>query len=509
MSVGNPKNHKYYVGHKITCNYPNGGNILVYKNADSEGMKGSEPILKSDKSYKSPRGIIVGFDPGLTVGIAILNLKGQLISIASFKEIRRSDIVSHIIGYGSAVLVATDVYPPPKTVRKLASILNSKIWSPYRNMTVESKIEIVDSFVNRGKNLLFPQNAHERDALAAALKTYRDHLNKFRQIERRAVKLGLSENNIENVKMMVIKGKSISNALKELSENNNDLNTDTDNSDDYGKILQDKSSVVKSNLDISDETSTQYDNEAECERLRHEEELVSKLRNKLNSQKRYASNLKEKNQILEEEIKNYRSEVSKLQRNIDKLRKDYSKKILEKKEFASKIAMINRLQEKYNKEKALRLELEMQLSSNNELDEISEGFLAVKIIESFTREGIREATDLRKIMGEDVILLKSSEGGGSNTAAMICDLGVKAVITMDKISDPAEDIFINNMIPLIPIETIKIIYSNELAFINSSDLDTKIEEWNEKTNNLKNTEDKNNLIKLVDEYRAHRRRSIK
>ena len=90
-------------------------------------MKGSELFLKSDKSNKSARDIIVGFDPGLTVGIAILNLKGQLISLASFKEIRRSEIISFIIGYGSTVLVATDVYSPPKTVRKLASTLNSKI----------------------------------------------------------------------------------------------------------------------------------------------------------------------------------------------------------------------------------------------------------------------------------------------------------------------------------------------------------------------------------------------
>jgi predicted RNase H-like nuclease (RuvC/YqgF family) len=33
-----------------------------------------------------------------------------------------------------------------------------------------------------------PQNAHERDALAAAVKTYRDHINKFHQIEKRAEK---------------------------------------------------------------------------------------------------------------------------------------------------------------------------------------------------------------------------------------------------------------------------------------------------------------------------------
>ena len=66
-------------------------------------MKGSD-LLKTERIHKSHRPIIVGFDPGLTVGIAILDLKGNLISLESFKEIRRSEIVSHIIDYGITVL---------------------------------------------------------------------------------------------------------------------------------------------------------------------------------------------------------------------------------------------------------------------------------------------------------------------------------------------------------------------------------------------------------------------
>jgi predicted RNase H-like nuclease (RuvC/YqgF family) len=496
-----------------TCvNTQNGGNILVYKNADSEGIKGSELFLKSYKSNKSPKSIIVGFDPGLTVGIAILNLKGQLISIASFKEIRRSDIISHIIGYGSTILVATDVYPPPKTVRKLASTLNSKIWSPYKNMTVESKIEIVDSFLNDGKSLLIPQNAHERDALAAAVKTYRDHLNKFRQIERRAEKLDLPDDIVENVKIMVINGKSITNAIKELTENKTAITGIDSNNIEDEKISQDKSGLINnsSKINSSNIPTTLHKREdlteEELEWLHREEATITKLKNKLISQKRYSANLKEKNKILKNDVKSYKTEVSKLQKKIDKLRKDYSKKILEKKEFTSKIAMIKRLQEKYNKEKALRLDLEMQLSSNNEMADISDDYVPVKIIELFTREGIREASEFRKIMNDDVVLLKSSEGGGSNTASMICDMGVSAVITVDKISDPAENIFIKNMIPIIPIDSVKINYSDEIAYINSEELNKEIKSWKEKINIQKKTENNKKLINLVDEYRAQRKR---
>ncbi len=82
--------------------------------------------------------------------------------------------------------------------------------------------------------------------------------------------------------------------------------------------------------------------------------------------------------------------------------------------------------------------------------ELSENAVPVKIIESFTKEGIKEACDKWKIKKDDIVLLKNSEGGGSQTASMIIKLGVKAVITMDKISDPAENIFEENMIPLDP-----------------------------------------------------------
>jgi uncharacterized protein len=488
-------------------------------------MKGVDILLRTKSPNNSHRGIIVGLDPGLTVGIAILNLRGELISLASFKEIRRSEIVSHIIRYGSTVLVATDVYPHPKTVKKIASILNSKIWAPYKNMSVESKIDIVDSYLNGiegDKSFLeIPQNAHERDALAAAVKTYNDHLNKFRQIEKRAEKANISPELIDYVKIMVINGKSISNTIKQVSE---DIYNDTNNSESLSKLKNSDSSIrheselnkdnrrikgidetsihkdVKDGINIEDSTEKSISNDA----------IISRLRNKLNSQKRFIDNLKHKNSNLENQLSHKKVEISKFQSKLDKLHNEYSKKILEKKEFESKIAIIKRLQEKLSEEKALRLELEQKIRYNSEMNtlKLSDNVLPVKIIESFTKDGIKEAVDHWKIDKNDVVLLKNSEGGGSNTAAMISEIGVKAVLTMEKISDPAERIFLNHMIPLIPAENVEINFMKEFAIINSETLNVEIEKWNDQTLNQKNNEDKEKLINLVEEYRAHRRRLL-
>jgi predicted RNase H-like nuclease (RuvC/YqgF family) len=498
-----PTNHKYYVTNIYSCNYPNGGNILVYKNTGSEGIKESNLIFKTQKSSRTTKGIIVGYDPGLTVGIAILNLNGELISLDSFKEIRRSEIISHIIGYGNTVLVATDVYPAPKTVRKIATTLNSKIWSPYKNMSVESKIEIVDSFTATGNSLNVPQNAHERDSLAAALKTYKDHLNKFRQIEKRAEELSLTQDMVDNVKILVINGKSISNSLREVSQQN--VDTGYIGNLNHKSRGSSKSSHDEDVLKLKNSTK---DPETHNREMSPEELTISRLKTKLNSQKRYITELKEKNQELEDEVKFHRTEVSKLQSKMDKLRNEYSKKILEKREFASKISMIKRLQNKYSQEKSKRLELEKQLDPNFGLETIGEDAVQLKIINFFTREGIRESSLLMKISKGDIVLLENSEGGGSNTATILCEMGVKAVITRDKISDPAENVFKNCMIPVIPEDSIRIKRIADLTYVESEDIGEQINVWMEKTRKQQKTEDKNKLISLVDEYRAQRRREL-
>ncbi|HEX7468246.1 MAG TPA: DUF460 domain-containing protein [Methanobacterium sp.] len=478
-------------------------------------MKGSDLFLKQERTHKSHRGIIVGFDPGLTVGIAILDLNGNLISLTSFKEIRRSEIISHIIGYGRTVLVATDVYPIPKTVRKLASSLNSKIWSPYRSMSVESKIDIVDSYLQSNiidkTSFEIPQNAHERDALAAAVKTYRDHINKFQQIEKRAEKAELTDSAIDAIKEMVINGTSISNAIIKINADIIKADNTTNESDknSNSKLESDMKSqkidervnetISKGSKGIEDDENILNSNNI----------LISRLKHKLKLQQKYIDNLKHKNILLEKDVVDYKAEITELNSKIDKLHYNYTKKILQKKEVASKIAIIKRLQEKYIDEKDRRSELEQKFKSKKDIKalELSENAVPVKIIESFTKEGIKEACDKWKIKKDDVVLLENSEGGGSQTASMIIKLGVKAVITVDKISDPAENIFIENMIPLVPASIVEMTSMSEFSIVNSKDLNREIERWIEVVTKQKKKEDKKKLLKLVDEYRAQRRRS--
>ena len=137
----------------------------------------------------------------MTVGVAILDLQGHIVSVDSFKEVSRAEITKHIISFGRTVLIATDVHQPPKMVKKMATALNSRIYAPYRDLAVNAKNEMVDDYVyrdvpNRSSDtlqVLIPQNAHERDALAAAIQGTKLP-EKLEQIEKEQQNLNYPQN---------------------------------------------------------------------------------------------------------------------------------------------------------------------------------------------------------------------------------------------------------------------------------------------------------------------------
>ncbi|OEC87026.1 hypothetical protein A9507_08995 [Methanobacterium sp. A39] len=429
---------------------------------------------------------MVGFDPGLTVGIAILDLSGNVVATKSCKEMARAEVIRYIIDHGKTVLIATDVYPVPKNVRKLASTLNSKIYSPSKTFTVSSKTELVDSYLNEISSDNYPANAHERDALAAAIKTYKHYQKKLQQIERRTEKLGLTPDEVDEVKSMVIRDRPITSAIGDvlkIPEGKDDLEVQ------IGEMENDLESIDE-------------------EKLRAIEEAAKKLKQKIKSQERQMAYLKKKNKLLKKDVRHYKKKTSRLEDKIEKLHYEYSKDILRKKEISSKVSIIKGLQEKYTQEKVLREKLEENLRSMKEIRvmELSEKAVPVKIIESFTREKIKEAMDYWTIKKGDVVLLSSSEGGGSQTASMLINMGIKAAIFVDKMSHPAEEEFEKNMVPVLDANKIDLEMIDEFAVIDKDVLDNEIENWKTRVENRRNKEEKRQLLKMIDEYRAQRRR---
>ncbi|MFQ5647812.1 MAG: DUF460 domain-containing protein [Candidatus Aenigmatarchaeota archaeon] len=118
--------------------------------------------------------LIVGIDPGTTTGVALLDLKGKLALLDSHKEFSRSDLVKIVSGFGTPVIITTDVSPPPRLIEKIAASFPARLLVPRHSLQKREKLELVRQYLKERKPGRGParypwKNTHEKDALAAAL----------------------------------------------------------------------------------------------------------------------------------------------------------------------------------------------------------------------------------------------------------------------------------------------------------------------------------------------------
>ncbi len=78
------------------------------------------------------RKLIVGVDPGIVAGVAIMDLRGNILRLYSGRSLSRSALLRMVYRYGSPVIIATDVSKPSDYVRKLAAMVNSMLFAPPR-----------------------------------------------------------------------------------------------------------------------------------------------------------------------------------------------------------------------------------------------------------------------------------------------------------------------------------------------------------------------------------------
>lgn len=129
----------------------------------------------------NPQKTIVGFDPGTTVGLAILSLSGELLLLKSLRHWSRSEIILEILNSGAPVLVATDRSEAPRAVKELAQSLSLTLFTPEKEDTLENKNSIISEFAF--KTGVKVEDEHQASALYAALKAYNSFKNEFRNIE--------------------------------------------------------------------------------------------------------------------------------------------------------------------------------------------------------------------------------------------------------------------------------------------------------------------------------------
>ncbi len=345
-------------------------------------------------SKAKTQNLIVGLDPGMTVGLAIIDLKGNVLKVNSKREFSTSAIIRAISEFGKAVIVAADVKPIPGLVEKIGRTLGAVIVSPEQAETsVSEKRQRTEQYRD------FCKTSHDRDSLFAALSA----LDKISHSLQRTEKVILERypqytSSIEEIKRQVILGQSIEGVVNQLDQQYN----------------------IQETIDESLHTESK-------------EELMEKLKSRLE----IIQKKDDKIQQLQGEITFYQERLVETERKkelffekLNKLKRKQSQKIDKDRKIFEKNKEINRLKES-NKEKERKFkELNLQVSFLQRVKAIWERGDTI-LLKSLSKFVDQEIDNLEKSIGistNDVILILDPSGGGSKTADRMVAKGIRAVI---------------------------------------------------------------------------------
>ena len=244
-------------------------------------------FLQQEHERQLQRYLIVGVDPGISTGLAILDIDGAPLEIISGRGLDRSDIVSHVLAHGTPIIVATDVNPVPETVKRLAAMFNAELYVPSQSLSSDEKRQIVQEYISKYHWIAVEDN-HQRDALAAAVRAFRSIESKLRQVESYVSKLGL-EIQVDKIKVAVIKGKSTTEAVEE----------------EIAKLYEEE------------EEGEEGEREEKTEVIQEESEVEERLREEVKRLKRERQYLRERVRELEEKVSHLEFEL------------DYKSKVIE------------------------------------------------------------------------------------------------------------------------------------------------------------------------------------
>ncbi|ABP94409.1 MULTISPECIES: DUF460 domain-containing protein [Metallosphaera] len=164
-----------------------------------------------DTKRVSQRPVIVGLDPGLEVGISILDMYGNPVLLTTKRGIDRESVIELVLEKGTPALIATDVNPVPDTVKKMSAILKARLYVPERSLSVDEKQALLDEYST--KFGIHVSDPHIRDSLAAAIVAYRDVERKLRQAEGMIGRFGIDIDR-NNVFRCVVNGGTIAECIE-------------------------------------------------------------------------------------------------------------------------------------------------------------------------------------------------------------------------------------------------------------------------------------------------------
>lgn len=416
------------------------------------------------------KSVIAGIDPGTTSAVAVLDLEGNLCEVFSARSFSHSDAISSLTKYSEVAIVASDVSPAPKFVERVASSLSAVLFVPIHSLSVEEKIALV--------NENFPdacKNPHERDALSAALKAYKNYRNKLEQADKKLQELGLVSFR-EQVKKLVLGGVSLDAAIKRLAGEERKEAAET------GAGERIKSS--QADLEAGEHVKLQR--------------LIKTLRDEIQV-------LRQEREELKKALSKRESRMAELEKRLEEARGEEFRKIRKEKEIQIVERDLQHLRAQLRNEKLLREHVQEELNElrRMRLLESYANLSVVKIIPRFTLEEVLRAKAKLEIKAGDVVYLRDASGGGASAAEELLKLNLRAIIADEsKMSHQAREA-LGKAVLIPPSLNIKLVGS--LGLVDSAQLEEAVKK--EKTKKI--ATDENWLESVVYEYKKEREKELK
>jgi predicted RNase H-like nuclease (RuvC/YqgF family) len=324
-----------------------------------------------------PRYLIVGIDPGTTTAVAALDLDGNLLHLASSRQMTMSDVIESLYKVGKPLIIASDVQDMPFTVEKIRRAFSAIAFTPKQEVSVETKVELTDSFEYA--------NDHERDALSAALDAYRQYRHRFQNLLKRIP----PGHDLDEVRARVIRGQSLDTVLGDMK--------------------------VPARETAAEAPPVMADDKHD-DRVRVLDGMVKRLRTAVAE--------------LQEEIKEKDHDLQRLQSRVRKIHTIRDAELAKDTEVVKRDAVIQSLKKRLHKEERNNRNLLKRLARIKKFAELSmDGeVIPVKVMVALTRDGLRRLGDEVGIEEGDIIFVARTDGWGRSIVKDLAELRVKAVV---------------------------------------------------------------------------------
>ncbi|MFH0968463.1 MAG: DUF460 domain-containing protein [Methanobacteriota archaeon] len=408
-----------------------------------------------------PPYLIVGIDPGTTVGIAAFNLNGELIKAHSSRQMRMGDVIELLYSLGKPIIIASDVSPMPFSVEKIRRAFQAIPYTPRQDISVETKYALAGQYPYR--------NDHERDALTAAIEASKFWNHKFNNILKR-IPAGIDT---DEIRAGLIRGHSLEQIIRTLQGS-------------HTKEEEKRPDVI---IDTSDE------------RVRVLDGLVKDLRAVVID--------------LQKDLETLRAETRRQKREIASLRSARTEKVRIEPDIARRDLIIENLKKRLRLEEKNNKKLQKRLKGIKEAERggTQECVQIVKVLPDLSRERIRQVSERLGLKPGDVLYVKSPGSWGKNSIHDLAVAEIGSIIIGEKTSGPLSDelraLFFAENLPLVTRKNVEVQVRGDFGSCDPDQLEEAIRGWNNELEEFRCEKSEEMITGLFKEYQAERERQVR